>query len=430
MVKMLAMAQQKKRSVEAASEMLKRLFFMEKEVMRTSGGYLTSISNWELKKIVPLHMWQDSLRADALRTRVLEMRYPRRDIDQNHDPKLVQFAELLVRCRNDREFVEGAYFVVKRALKMAYQLYLQDADPLDDAPTVAFMKRYSDEIGEQLLDIQDIYPTLAQLHPQIDLWQTELSQLLRDIGGILGVEKTDSLDESRYQALLGWPAYELPLVPVRDPRFEKALYHLPSNFLAEDASFLEHQIHMGINHINEMWACEATATMMWKWDDMPWEFYSDTARWCYDELRHCLMGEERLKAWGFEIGVDIPMVADHYISQSEHGELAILALIHRFESASPGWKSGLLRQFSGQGDTASAQDFDYDWADESIHMQYGHKWLLHRLKGDIDAMEDMLEEAASRWNTWINNARREWDYEPFRSRIQAKIKQLEAMQDG
>ena len=54
----------------------------------------------------------------------------------------------------------------------------------------------------------------------------------------------------------------------------------------------------------------------------------DCSRWTYDEARHCMMSEERLKAWGFQVGIDYPVSADSYVSNSEYGEEAVLALLH------------------------------------------------------------------------------------------------------
>src|SRR5690606_37624521 len=124
------------------SHMIKRLYFIERELMRTLAGYHVNISRWELKTLLPKHIWQDSLRADKLRTRVLEMRYPRRDVDQDHDPLLSRYLSSLIRCSNDAELLIGVYFVTKQALIDAYEAYLRDADPLDDAPTVAFMRGF------------------------------------------------------------------------------------------------------------------------------------------------------------------------------------------------------------------------------------------------------------------------------------------------
>jgi len=194
--------------------------------------------------------------------------------------------------------------------------------------------------------------------------------------------------------------------------------------------FIERQVWQGINHVNEIWASEIPALVLWTWNDMPWEFYLDCARWAYDESRHSMMGEQRLKAWGFEAGVDYPVVADHYISVSGKGELAVLALLHAFETTGPAWKSGLKAEFESVGDTASSQDFDYDWADESIHLMYGHKWVLHRLNGDLETLEDYKTEVRESWDRWLEQKHLEWDYEPFKSRIEQKIAEIEANSNG
>jgi len=423
----LVMGAPGRKPVEDASAVLKRLYYTEREVMRTLAGYLVSVSDWELKKKLPYHIWQDSLRADALRTRVLEMRYPRRDVDQEHDPLLQTYLGGLVRCGNDAELIVGAYFVTKQALLEAYETYMADADPLDDAPTFEFMRRYPDELRRQLETIRAIYDRLPEIADGEDHGRRrELERYLQAIGGLDG-RGGGREAEPELPASLRRPAYTPPLVPKRDPRFTPAEYHMPP---VEWESFLEHQIWAGINHVNEIWASEVPGLVMWAWDDMPWEFYLESARWCFDESRHCMMGEERLSAWGFEAGVDYPVFADHYVSVSAKGELALLGLLHYFETGGPAWKSGMKKKFEELGDTSSSQDFDYDWADESIHLQYGYKWCLHRLNGDIDALEDLKEEVGGAWDSWIREARKKWDYEPFMSRIRAKMAALGEKRHG
>ncbi len=418
----IVMGEPGKRTVEEASQWLKRLYWVERETMRTLGGYLVSVSNWELKKKIPRHMWQDSLRADALRTRILEMRYPRRDVDQGHHPLLKSYLSSLIKCRNDAELVSGVYFVTKKALYEAYEAYLQGADPLDDAPTVAFMKHFGPQLKEQLEEIAEIYGSLPEKSASGE-WQSALEQYMNAIGGLMEATAPVEERELLLPSVLMRDDYTPPLVPARDPRFEKAHYHMPPRSYTK---FIEHQVWQGINHVNEIWASEVPGLAMWRWNDMPWEFYLDSARWAYDEARHCMMGEERLKAWGFEAGVDYPVFGDHYASVSEQGELALLVLLHAFETGGPKWKSGLKQHFEAKGDTASSQDFDYDWADESIHLHYGHKWTLHRLGGDADDLEDYKAQLMECWNRWIEAANKRWDYEPFMGRIEHKIAELEA----
>lgn len=420
--KAILMGKPGQRQVEEASERLKRMFLIERELMKTLGGYLVSVSDWELKKRLPKHTWQDSLRANALRTRVLELRYPRRDVDHDHDANLQQFLAVLVRCGSDAALLEGVYGVVKSRLCAAYEAYLAEADPLDDAPTIEFMAAFVPQLKQQIAEAERLYaglPNRSEKRPTG--WETDLAALFETIGGVAGAGVQEAVE---LPPGLRRPAYEPPLHPARDPKFEYAAYHLPKE---APVKFIDRQVWQGINHVNEIFSSEITGLVLWKWDGMPWEFYLDCARWSFDEARHCMMGEERLAAWGFQAGVDYPICADPYVSNSEYGEEAVFALLHRFEMNGPNLKSKLKREFEQVGDTASSQDFDYDWADESIHLQYGYKWLLHRMGNDMEKYEEIREQAYHRyWHEFLVREHEKWDYEPFRARIAAKIEAIEA----
>jgi uncharacterized ferritin-like protein (DUF455 family) len=184
------------------------------------------------------------------------------------------------------------------------------------------------------------------------------------------------------------------------------------------------RVLQGINHLNEMWAAEAVGVVAAELDDMPWEFYRDAARWAYDESRHSAMGEERLTAWGYRVGVDVPCVADHYNAVSDVPAIQLLALLHGFETNGPKYKAWLKGECEADNDLASAQDCDFDWADEALHLTYGIKWLRHLLGGKSATpqdIEDTWHAVMARWEAWIN---RQWDENPhqyaaFQPRIDA-----------
>jgi hypothetical protein len=431
--KTFVMGKPGRRSVEDASRLLKRFYQIERACLRTIGGFLVNVGDWEMKKRLPQIIWQDSLRAGALRARVLEMRYPKRDVDQGFDSGLSSFLALLIRCKDDAELIAGVFLVVKRKLLASYQSYLEAADPTEDAPTVAFMSGFASQLRGQLDEAEAWMEALPGASAS-ENWSRGLEAMLAAIGGLEGADGSSVLTESAAEAIaaagLGEnaspairPAYEPPLRPRRPDHFGEALYHMPP---VEPAKFIERQLWQGINHVNEIWASEITGLVLWKWDDMPWEFYLDCSRWCYDEARHCQMGEERMKAWGFRAGIDYPVVGDHYAFASGQGELAVLALLHAFETGGPGLKAELKERFEALGDTGSAADFDYDWADESIHLHYGYKWVLHRMDGDADGMEEWREDLLDGWWAWVAERHAEWDYEPFISRLRGRIAEIEA----
>jgi hypothetical protein len=123
---------QRVRGVEDSARLLKRLYLVERETMRALGAWHLSVADWDLKLAVPRDWWQDSLHANALRDRVLELRYPKRDVDSDHDPALAAFLESLTRAKTDAEFALGVYGVLKPALVEAYRAYVDGADPIND----------------------------------------------------------------------------------------------------------------------------------------------------------------------------------------------------------------------------------------------------------------------------------------------------------
>ena len=189
----------------------------------------------------------------------------------------------------------------------------------------------------------------------------------------------------------------------------------------------EQQVWYAIDHANEVWAAEAPGGFMVQMPNMPWNFYTDVARWSYDEMRHAQLGARRLNAWGFEMGVDYPMVGDPVdaIYEKGGGPLEILALLYYFEKDAPAHRMVTKKEFGAMDDTDTAIDTDYDWADEAIHLKYGFTWLQHIVGADKpDELKALVERAGEMWNTWLAER---WEkgedlYGPYMERIEARIR--------
>jgi hypothetical protein len=69
-----------------------------------------------------------------------------------------------------------------------------------------------------------------------------------------------------------------------------------------------------------------------------------------------------------------------------------LALLYFYEEGllRAGTKQIELKILESAQDNGSAQDMDFDWADEAIHVGYGFRWLRHLL-GDDKAGKEQLE---------------------------------------
>jgi uncharacterized ferritin-like protein (DUF455 family) len=147
--------------------------------------------------------------------------------------------------------------------------------------------------------------------------------------------------------------------------------------------------------VNEVWAAEMAAACLHDFGrTAPHEFLDDAARWCYDEIRHCRMGYERLKAWGFDDG-DIPLDSFSYDAGADVDALIRLGIIFYFEATYIHTKKERMIVFGQLGDQLSSHDMDFDWADELIHTYYGKRWVEEFLKQSDTAktLRDVKESA-------------------------------------
>ena len=95
------------------------------------------------------------------------------------------------------------------------------------------------------------------------------------------------------------------------------------------------------------------------------------------------MGYERLKTWGYP-PQEIPLGSYIYDSARGQDPVIRLGMLHYFETKNIGKKTKRAEAFATYDDKLSQHDMDFDWADETIHAAYGHRWLdaLRALRPD------------------------------------------------
>ncbi len=389
--------------VENASRYLKRCYVAERQLMRTLAAWFVDTSQWDFKRLLSNDMWQAAQHADALRTRVLELRYPRRDVDKKYDADVLDFMTECAKAQNSEEFVGGIYGVLVPALIQAYRDYLEQTDELDDAPTVYALRHIVVDLERQ---VERVRATVTEVEPELFAstrsWQEYLEQCLSSIGGISGqyekgAKPSDHLCANR-------PPYGIGRQVKRDARWQPALFHLPhenkydvegrkawQRFEALDKR-VAMQVWSAISHFNEIWAAEVVAAGMWDFDNQPWDFYMDMARWSWDETRHSTMGYRALQGWGLDVPDLIPWGNALYNAMGPMQPIQRLALLHFYEEGllRAGTKQIELKILESAQDEGSAQDMDFDWADEAIHVNYGYSWL-RRLLGDDNAGKEEIQ---------------------------------------
>jgi hypothetical protein len=390
--------------VDSASKILKRFYVAERTLMRTLGAWFVATSQWDLKRQLSADMWQTAQHADVLRTRVLELRYPRRDVDRKYDAQVLAFMAEVAKAAGTREFIAGVYDVVIPALVQNYEAYVARTDWLDDAPTVY-------RVQHILIDKQMQTAAMRSLREQVyegdepasvEQWRDYLRQYLASIGGFDGLSEVSDPPESHPCA--GRPAFDVPRTVARDPRWRPALFHLPHENKYDAAGReawkriealdkrVAMQVWSAISHFNEIWAAEVPASVMWDLDGEPWDFYMDLARWTWDETRHSTMGWRVLEGWGWDVPDLVPWANALYNSTGSTPARQRLSLLHFYEEGllRSGTKQIELKILESAQDDNSSMDMDYDWADEAIHVNYGYTWLKHLL-GDDKAGRDELK---------------------------------------
>ena len=413
--------------VEQASALQRRLYRTLRETMRAMAGRISGVADWEAKKLLARHIWLDSEHADLVRSRVLELRFPRVDVDLAVDASLIAVLEKLPSTNSDEEFLSGIYQVVKPAVLEAVVNYLKQSDPLDDAPSHRALAIVATELRDELAAFGPWWASRsAAARAAAEAWCDWLDEAIVHAGGIFGRDSGADLLET--PGFSDRPRYEIAPMPARDPRWLPAVTQVPPR---PPRTPQEQQVWVAIDHVNELWACELPAAFIWHFPNMAWSLYRDTARWAYDEMRHAMMGERRLLAYGFEVGVDVPMVPDHWVGIcAKRGMEAMLFAVHGLEQGGPKWKSALKEELWKMGDPYSSQDCDYDWADEAGHIRYGQDWLkaIFPETPKSELIRRTQEEVAL-WKQWIAGAHLSGNhgYDLFLERIEAKCRRMPAL---
>ena len=106
---------------------------------------------------------------------------------------------------------------------------------------------------------------------------------------------------------------------------------------------------------------------------------------------------------------------------------AMLFLVHGLEQGGPKWKAELSALLWKMGDNYSAQDCDYDWADESGHIRYGMEWIraVFPTMTKEEAMARTKEEV-DLWKEWIAEKHRtgKHGYDSFLPIMEKKCREM------
>ena len=379
-------------------QLLRRFFFCERSLLVSMASWLPHIGPINIKVELPRFIWQNAQTAHALRERVFELRFPNRVMEEEGaDAGLVALFRAAKNAPSVRAFLLSVGRSLLPALRDGYRAFLEESDRIADGPTHRFLSQALLEKEEQVRTIsqwaEEAFAESAESPNAAIEWNEAVAQRLSVLGGVGIGSTTPSADAG---PMPGSRLLAVPDRPARDPRFWPCRFYWPD---IVDPSYpygegITLQLRSAISHLNEAWAVETGGVILSSFADvLPWEWLHDSARWTYDEARHCQMGYERLLAWGLEPG-EIPLGT--YIYESTAGQDAIyrLGMLFFFETKNIRHKRARAQLFHTYGDALSEHDMDFDWADETIHAAYGRHWLsqLLAVRGQDPSTYDVVRE--------------------------------------
>jgi hypothetical protein len=367
------------------AQLLKRFFFCERSVLIAEASWIAAIAPLEIKTDLARYVWQSAETANSLRERVFELRFPSRMMEEEGtDRALVAIFDAVKDSPSVPSFLLSVGRVLLPAIRDAYQSYLQASDLIADGPTHRFLALAVAEKVEQVRAFESWIEGISQeieAGSEPAAWADALAKRLSALGGV-GVESAASSVAA--DPLPGARPYSIPVHPARDRRFWPCRFYWPD---IVDPSYpygegIQLQLRSAISHVNEVWAVEAGGVILATFaDTLPWEWIYNSARWTYDESRHCRMGYERLMAWKLD-PARVPLGTYIYESATTGaGEvpLNLLGMLFFFETKNIRHKPERARLFHSYGDSLSEHDMDFDWADETLHASYGKRWLKELL---------------------------------------------------
>ena len=367
-------------------QLLNRYRFIEYETLRILAAWLPGTANMDWKLAMGRLLWEDAQHVQYLYQRLREIQTPA--FRPPGDDALEHLMAEALHAPSEADLLAGLFRVIKPALVDTYRWHSVQTFANPDAPTLYAFKHILIDEEAQLAWAEE---TLAD-HESGE-WETYIAHLLAAAGGVSG-------REDRKEKPAPAPCrttFECPRDAARDSRF--SLVNRDAGKRITDVDHATQRLRDFESYSQEMLAAETVALIIHLSPDMPWAFTYDSARHCYDETRHCILGIEWLAQHGRDY-TKVPQNTRIYTWRSQYDAATQYCLLtmgnethafpHRHEQ---------MAAYAETGDRLSAQFVSYDMADERQHVAFGHKWLpeLMTQHGIDRPVDEFIKETVALW---------------------------------
>lgn len=352
-----------------SAQVLTRFHYLSRAIALACGGWIAATPRLDTKAALARAAWQQTLAGDAFRERVFELRYPSRFLEEGSDAPLIRVVDTGIDAPDSDAFLAGLSEALLPDLGRRLRTFLAETDELDDGPTVRIVRQALQDTEEQAASL---HPG-ARPGPSTGAWLEQLHAALETL-----------------EPPAGTP-FRLAEQPARDGAYLASSFYWPDTIVpgypyGEGVAL---QVRSAVSHLNEVWAVDTAGAILHALaPELGWEWIRDAGRWTYDEARHMLMGKRRLEAWGLP-PERIPLGGYIYEACAGQDPLYRLGMLGYFETKNIGRKRERAAIFHAMGDTTSETDMEFDWADETLHAEYGRRWL-----------KDLLEQRGEDPESW------------------------------
>src|SRR5690349_3699431 len=166
-------------AVNEMTRLLRLLFEVEREFVRTATTLIYRVGEPELKYLLCQHIWESAAHARFLRERGREL--SGFGTGENVRDSLRQLFNEAVMPKDAYVALAGFYQVLKPALLSAYRHYLQATHHLADWPSRKLVEEF---IADEERHAREMTAYLG--HADATAWTAHLSTALAALGGLLG----------------------------------------------------------------------------------------------------------------------------------------------------------------------------------------------------------------------------------------------------
>ena len=353
--------------------------YLERSLHRLVTAWARNFTDWEDKRAVCRHVWEQAECVRRLRERLTEFPGTTGNLDAPVSGKLEALANTVLLAPSHEDAVDGVYQLLTGALVRSYLHNVEHAHPVHDAPTVAMLQEIVRIKEGQRLWLRDY----RRRHPHTTdaAYKAAVETALTACGDI---REALPVEGKTAQPVGVDTDFRLPSLAGRPIGSEPRHDFMP---------FIEAEFTDSIEARRLFWCYGylleqnlADDQMRWLWDapDLPWEFQQDVSRHLWDESRHGDSGHSRLLDFGITVQ-DIGFANYGTAAEEAPGVARLMSADDLYEAvffigmcAETGHfpvKHEAYADFKAGGDLESAEMMLFDIIDETTHVQYAHRWL-------------------------------------------------------